>query len=230
MRRRSCSQLNFLGHGRHGGFRDGAGRKRSRESGERHAVRAGVSARAPVHCTARVREGLPSLRLPSGREIVARAFVGAQAKVEGFRICEFSVQGNHLHLLIEAGDRGRPARGMRNLLGRIAKALNQLVGESGAVFTDRYHLHVLRTPREVRNALRYVLHNGWKHGVLRGEARPDPCSSAPWFSGWNDAPERALSWFERSIVQPARSLALRIRWRQYGLLSIVDTPAQTHRR
>ena len=48
---------------------------------------------------------------------------------------------------------------MQGLLIRIAKGLNKLWMHKGSVFADRYHDRILRTPREVRSALAYVLQN-----------------------------------------------------------------------
>ena len=46
-----------------------------------------------------------------------------------------------------------------------------MMGRKGPVLQDRYHAHVLRTPAEVRNALRYVLGNFESHAERRGEPR-----------------------------------------------------------
>jgi hypothetical protein len=43
----------------------------------------------------------------------------------------------------------------------------------GPVFHDRYHAHVLRSPAEVRNALRYVIGNHASHARRRGESLGD---------------------------------------------------------
>ena len=43
---------------------------------------------------------------------------------------------------------------------RIARVLNKLWRRRGRVFADRYHDRILKTPREVKNALVYVLANG----------------------------------------------------------------------
>lgn len=52
---------------------------------------------------------------------------------------------------------------------------------------DRYHRHDLKTPREVRNALVYVLMNGKKHGLCRREESfLDPFSSAAENDVWED--------------------------------------------
>src|SRR6266571_2490683 len=88
------------------------------------------------------------------------------------RVIEFSVQGNHIHLLVEAPDRRALARAIQGLSIRVAKGLNRMMGRSGRVFDDRYHARVLRTPTEVRHAIHYVLGNARKHAAERGEAYP----------------------------------------------------------
>jgi len=94
-----------------------------------------------------------------------------------------SIQSNHLHLIVEADDRSSLTSGLRGLLVRIARASNRLWKRSGRVFADRFHEHELREPREVRNALVYVLQNLRKHGITL--AGPDPLSSGPEFDGWD---------------------------------------------
>ena len=70
---------------------------------------------------------------------------------------------------------------MQGLAIRVAKAVNRCLGRSGRVWDDRFHSRALRTPREVRNVLVYVLLNGRKHGVIGHGI--DPCSSGAWFDG-----------------------------------------------
>jgi putative transposase len=165
-----------------GGARPGAGRKPRRGEAEiSHARTISVDGRCPVHVTLRARDHVWSLRSRRCHAVIAaalRAVVGRP----GFRVVHFSIQGNHLHLLVEADDARALARGMTALAGRIAIRLNQLMGRRGAAFADRYHAHVLRTPAEVRNALAYVIGNFASHAARRGEALGagyvDPFSSA----------------------------------------------------
>src|SRR5207237_7775556 len=53
---------------------------------------------------------------------------------------------------------------------------------TGHVWGDRYHAHALRSPREMRHALVYVVMN-WRNHVPRARGF-DPCSSAFWLDGW----------------------------------------------
>jgi REP element-mobilizing transposase RayT len=118
--------------------------------------------------------------------VLAAAFAAMRER-EHFRLVHYSVQSNHLHLLCEARDRTALSRGIQSLAIRVAKRLNSLWQRAGKLFADRYHDRILRSPREVRNALAYVLNNAAKHGVPLARGLPDPCSSGRWFSGWRDA-------------------------------------------
>ncbi|HYX91373.1 MAG TPA: hypothetical protein VE782_07420 [Myxococcaceae bacterium] len=86
-----------------------------------------------------------------------------------FRVTHFSVQGNHVHLLVETSNAISLAAGLKGLAIRLARGLNAMMGSRGPVFADRYHSHALRTPTEVRNALGYVLGNYQSHAWRRGE-------------------------------------------------------------
>ncbi len=91
------------------------------------------------------------------------------------RLCEFSIQGNHIHLVVEAASTAALAQAMQGLGIRIARGLNRMMKKKGRVFADRYHAHVLRTPSEVARAVHYVRNNHTKHVGGHG---PDEYSSA----------------------------------------------------
>jgi REP element-mobilizing transposase RayT len=139
---------------------------------------------------------LPSLRAHTLFGRVRRALAQGRERF-GFRLVQFSVQRDHLHLIVEASDRRALARGVQGLSIRVARAANGELGRKGRVFADRYHARALTTPRAVRFALRYVLLNIRKHEARQGaQAVPpgfvDPCSSAAWFEGWVRPPELAF--------------------------------------
>jgi REP element-mobilizing transposase RayT len=164
-----------------GGVRVGAGRPpKGRAAGVSHLQRPAVSVRHPLHVTLKVRSGLPSLRgalFPRVQVALARA-----RERFGFRLAHFSVQRDHLHLIVEAEDRRSLSRGMQGLCVRVARAVNRAVRRRGSLFADRYHARALASPRTLRMALRYVLLNARKHG--RSQVAPgfvDECSSAAWF-------------------------------------------------
>ena len=160
--------------------------------------------------------GLPSLRTHRIFRAVRRGIAGASA--HDFRIVHFTVQTNHVHVLIESD--GRLGRRMQGLAIRLAKTINRALGRAGRVWSDRYHSRALRTPREVRNGLVYVLLNGRKHHVTgRGI---DPCSSGAWFAGWQHyIPTPSTP----APVRSARTWLLRIGWRRSGPITLDDAPA-----
>lgn len=171
------TELDFHGWG---GRRAGAGRKRSKDARAPHLRRAEVAARHPVHATLRLARGCWNLRSHRALGVLESAFHAGRARF-GFRLVHYSVQGNHLHLLVEAEDKQSLGRGMKGLGVRLARALNGMMGRKGRVFGDRYHAHVLKTPRETARALRYVLMNFAHHAAAWGgrvaPAFIDPFSS-----------------------------------------------------
>ena len=141
----------------------------------------------PVHVTKRVSSDVTRLRRYELCKVLRDAFVHGCRK-DQFRICQFSIQGNHIHLICEARNSAALAAGIQGWSVRMARGLNRHLGRTGSVFYDRYHMEILRTPTQTRNALCYVLQNARRHGE-RLEARwhgMDPFSSAWWFDGWRD--------------------------------------------
>ena len=83
----------------------------------------------------------------------------------------YSLQGDHAHLIVEAHGKDALARGMKSIAARLARALNRVAGRSGPVLDSRYHHRSLRSPREVRRALAYVLLNARRHLAKRRARR-----------------------------------------------------------
>jgi REP element-mobilizing transposase RayT len=214
--RTNQGEFRFMGWG---GKRKGAGRKPSgARAGVAHARRARWRASEPAHVTLRLARGLPTLRAKRAFAIVRGALVDANA-THRMQVVECSVQANHLHLLIEAPNGASMSSGMNGLVVRLARRLNRLWKRMGRVFPDRYHSRALKTPREVRNALVYVLGNARKHGAWFG-AEPDPFSSGASFDGWKrNVAESSSRWLSR-----ARTWLLNIGWRRHGLLDLAERP------
>ena len=157
-----------------GGRRKGAGRKPVGEKARlRHGKRPVLKKRFPVHVTWRMRSDVRWLRKPQCFRALSRAFWGGCNRF-GFRLIHYSVQGNHMHLLVEAADEKSLARGMNGLGVRVARGLNKALGRSGKVLDERYHGHILKTPTEVRHARMYLTRNAERHLGVKG---PDPYAS-----------------------------------------------------
>ena len=213
---------------RWGGRRPGAGRKRAPDSGIPHRSRPSLSS-VPAHVTLRVQPDVRSLRKRRVVDEVERTFSDGRAR-PGFRLVHYSLQGNHVHLIVEARNRTALGRGMMGIGTRLARAINRAQQRAGRVFTDRYHLHVLRTPREVRHALRYVLLNRRKHGQRLGRTvRLDPASSARWFDGWRRSARAKMLAVDTPApavvpVARARTWLLTTGWRRHGLIDPAEVP------
>lgn len=210
MRRRAGEQLELSGGQNWGGKRAGAGRRRVAErSSPAHRPRPAHRARWPVHVTLRAHATLPSLRSARVFPFVQRSL--AAAHKDAFRVVHFSVQSDHVHLIVEGDAQTALVRGVQGLAVRCAKAVNRAVRRRGAVWSSRYHAHALRTPTEARRGLVYVLLNFRKH--LRASPGLDPRSSAPWFDGWRGATTPPAA---ASPVAPPRTWLACAGWRRAG--------------
>jgi REP element-mobilizing transposase RayT len=224
-----------LHRGTWGGARPGAGRPKAERAGVPHRTRARVTRHEVVHVTWRLVRGIPSIRKSKRYRVIERALrAGREKRALGprrghFRLVEFSVQRDHLHLLVEAGDEIALARGLQGLGIRIARRLNKHLGRRGRLLRDRYHARILRKPREVRHCLVYVLNNRRKH--MRQEGLPvpastwcDPCSSGPSFTGWQRSPPDAIPPPD-PVVAPARTWLMTTGWKRHGKIPLDAAPS-----
>lgn len=206
-----------------GGRRPGAGRKpKGPKAMLPHRPRPDFAGRYPVHVTLEVRRDVGNLRTKNRFAVVRRAFCAA-CLGDGFRITDWSVQRDHIHLIVEARGSQVLARGIKGFSIRVAKGLNALLGRKGAVFADRYHAHILRTPKEVRHALCYVMLNARHHGVALPRHAPDPCSSWDTFDGWRglEVPSAPSS---PPATAPPKTWLRTVGWRRHRLIDPDEVP------
>ncbi len=198
-----------------------------------HVSRQPFARPLPTHVTVRLCKELPSLRVKKLVRALERTFAAGCERPD-FRLVHYSLLGNQAHFIVEARDRDALGRGMRALGIRVARAVNRLAERTGQVLADRYHARLLGTPREVRNALRYVLLNARRHAAavgakLKGGVLLDPASSARWFDGWKKKSLREASRGGTEDAPPrpvsrARTWLLAVGWRRHGLLDPADVP------
>ena len=151
-------QLNLnIYRGKRGGLRPGCGRKRIHSQGVAHRRREKITARTALHINFKVRA---SIRNKHCLNILKRAIRNSRSK--GLRVIHFSLQSNHIHLIVEATHNAILTKGMRSLTITFSKGVAR-----GRIQIERYHLHVLKTLRETRNAVHYVLFNEQKHFGLK---------------------------------------------------------------
>jgi REP element-mobilizing transposase RayT len=95
-----------------------------------HRSRKDFPGRHPVLVTLRVRRGVPSLRAIRVVRELERSWREACER-EDFRIAHYSVQNDHVHLIVEAEDRFALARGMKSIAARFSRAVNRVLGRCG---------------------------------------------------------------------------------------------------
>ena len=183
----------------------------------------------PVHVTLRVKAHLPSLR--EGRLVREWRRSLSEASERGaFRVAHYSLQGDHAHLIVEAQGKEALASGMKSIAARLARAVNRVSGRTGAVLDGRYHHRSLRSPRDVRRALAYVLLNARRHlakrrNAARGAVHLDGASSGRWFDGWRrDVASLRRAEEGRPEVARPRTWLLTVGWRRHGLVDPAEVP------
>jgi REP element-mobilizing transposase RayT len=213
-----------------GGRRPGAGRPpKSGRRNVRHVERDVLPRATPVHVTLRCRRDVGHLRRREAYRAVRHALAVTTHRIDDFRIVHVSIQRDHIHLIVEAADRAGLASGMLGFSTSCARQINRRLGRKGAVFADRYHAVQLRSPRQVRSALAYVLNNWRHHGEDRSGLRPsdlhDPYSSARAFDGWSTPP--ALRLRPNAELLPTafpRCWLLTVGWRRHRRVDPAEVP------
>ena len=164
----------------------------------------------------RIKRGLPDLRTPRGLRRLERAFRRGKAR-DGFALLHYSIQRDHLHLMVEVRNRRKLSKGLQALGIRVAKSLNSLWRRRrGGVFAERYFAAALLGWRQIWLTVRYILNKGRKHGAWMVRGRPDPFSSGRWY----------LPWRQHDICRPLRSTPVARPW-SFGFLphiGIDDVP------
>ena len=214
------------------------GRPKGKHPRMPHEKRDPFSSEHPCHVTLRVIPGLSTLRDPDvAREIEGAFRRGCERKE--MRLVHYSIQDDHAHLIVEAKGVQALGCGMKSIASLFAFAVNRALGRTGKVLADRYHHRVLKSPRQVRNAIAYVLLNARRHAAKRiaklrkvglknvaplGRARGvDSCSSGRWFEGWRSGvPARPVT--KPPVAEP-RTWFLRKGWRLHGLIDPNEVPA-----
>jgi REP element-mobilizing transposase RayT len=168
-----------------------------------------------IHVVYRIRRGLPDLRTPRGLRRIEGAFRKGKER-DGFALLHYSIQRDHMHLMVEVRNRRKLSKGMQALGIRLAKALNSLWRRRrGGVFAERYFAVALESGRQMWRTVRYILNNGRKHGSWSMKGEPDPYSSGRWY----------LPWRQRDICRPLRRSPV-VEWSSFFLpyIGIDDVP------
>jgi putative transposase len=210
-----------------GGARDGSGRKKSDRAGVPHRPRPPIRKKTVVHVTVKLVREIRNVRRFKLAPAMRTAFLRTKKKDE-FRLCQFSIQRDHLHLACEADSNEGLARGVQGVEISFAKRINRKLRRTGKVFADRFHAVQIRSPRQMRNVLCYVMNNARRHAEpldpIYGGI--DPFSSAWYFDGWSHDGWRAGLTTPRDgpCVVPAESWLMNDGWRRYGTIGVTEVP------
>jgi REP element-mobilizing transposase RayT len=190
----------------------------------------------PVLVTLRT---VPGVRFIRNRDVCAavRKALETTFRRRDFRVCQISIQQGHLHLIVEGDDRLAIARGMQGFQISAARRMNRAFTRrngfpcKGQIFADRYHARAKTSPRQVRDALAYVLGNWRKHGATAAHAPGrvlDPYASAASFDGWRTRPPAAADdEADHLPVARPKGWLLSVGWRRHGLLDPRAAPGPT---
>lgn len=151
---RKHTQLNLLNPKR-------AGRPAIHDAGIRHTRRFKLKKPSSLHLTIKVRENKADIQ--NKRILKALHYAIKRARLKGLRIVHYTLEYNHVHLLVESVDNKMLHKGMQAFGITIAKAINKIKRTKGTVYKNRYHLRVINSPRQLKNVLHYIFNNGIKH-------------------------------------------------------------------
>jgi REP element-mobilizing transposase RayT len=229
------------------------GRPKKPGAGMPHGKRPVLKPREPIHITIRVEDVIGRLRTRNAYMAIREAAIVVLQREE-FRIVHLSIEGTHVHLLVEAESRRALSCGMRAFEGSAAKHLNAAFSKAGGwwerkraarlghalparrrgrVFRDRYHETFIRSPKQARHALAYVLNNWRRHREDRAERAQgwliDPFATGWAFDGWKERSDTPFAWKLRETYQPIpvrmpKTWLLRTGWRMHGLIGVREVP------
>lgn len=207
------------------------GRPKKPGAGVAHLPRPRLSKHHPVHVVLRVVREVGTLRRRHTYRAIRAATI-VSARRNDFRIVQLSLQRTHIHLLVEAADRHALTRGMQSFQISAAKQLNRILSKAGPrrrgrVFSDRYYAEIIKSPRQARHAISYVLNNWRKHaedrGIMRGAC--DPFSSGETFTGWRERLPRSSPTGDLLVVRRPETWLLSEGWKRHGLISFHEVPS-----
>ena len=139
----------------------GAGRPAKVDRGIRHISREKINRPSALHLTIKVRENKADIK--NKRILKALHYAIRRARLQGLRVVHYTLEYNHVHLLVEANDNKSVQKGMQALGISFSKAINKIKQVKGSVYKHRHHFRKLNSRREYKNVIQYIFRNGIKH-------------------------------------------------------------------
>jgi REP element-mobilizing transposase RayT len=160
---RKNQQLSFINS-------KGAGRPAINDPGIRHRERPILTKPTSLHLTVKILRAKAKLKNKIILSILKRSIMNARKK--GLRVIHYSLEYDHIHLLIEADDNFILGKGMQAFGVTFSKALNRMRKMRGAVYKHRYHFRKIIGARQLKNVLNYLFTNGLKHNTAKSILNP----------------------------------------------------------
>lgn len=139
----------------------GAGRKALHDKGIRHTERETIKKLSSLHLTIKIERNKAGLKNKTVLALLHKAIM--KARKIGLGIIHYTLEYDHVHLLVEASDNEILGKGMQSFGICFSKGINKYKTQKGQVYKTRYHLRVLKTFREIKNVLNYIFGNAVKH-------------------------------------------------------------------
>lgn len=141
--------------------RKGAGRPSKHDKGIRHIEREQLKKTSNLHITVKLEKSKAGLKNKQTLALLHKAI--KKARLSGLRILHYTLEFDHIHMLIEADNNHQLSRGMQSFGITFSKGINKLKKLQGNVYKNRYHLRLIKTYKEIKNVMNYILSNGVKH-------------------------------------------------------------------
>jgi len=148
----------------------GAGRPAVHDPGIRHTERPVLTKSASLHLTVKIKRIKADLKNKSILSILKKAILNTRK--QGLRVIHYSLEFDHVHLLIEAENNLILAKGMQSFGVTFSKAINRLRKLKGGVYKHRYHFRRIVGARQLKNVLNYIFSNGVKHKTAKTIVNP----------------------------------------------------------
>lgn len=148
----------------------GAGRPAIHDIGIRHLARPHLKKPSSLHLTIKIKKIKADIKNKSILSILKRAILNARKK--GLRVLHYSLEYDHVHLLIEAENNTILGKGMQAFGVTLSKAINRVRKLKGGVYKHRYHFRQISSARELKNVMNYIFSNGMKHKTAMSIVSP----------------------------------------------------------
>lgn len=150
--------------------RKNAGRPAKNDRGIRHTARPFLERSTSLHLTVKIRREKADLKNKSILLLLKRAIQRGRRK--GLKIIHYSLEYDHVHMLVEAEDNTTLGVGMQAFGVSLAKGINKIKKKAGEVYKHRYHFRKITSALELKRVMSYIFNNGVKHGTAQNVLNP----------------------------------------------------------